>query len=323
MSLKKAVECVRKNNKFLITSHVGLEGDALGSELAFYLLLKRLGKAARVINDDKTPYAYQFLPHNSLIEKFSAKSSGMVDYDGFAGLDCAGLRRAGRARALDAGQGAVLNIDHHVSNQRFGAVNWVEPGYSSCSEMIYRLYKELRVPFDGDSALLLYTGILTDTGSFRYSNTTGYTHRAAAELLRFNLNVPYIYNTVYGNIPLQDMKFLNNILTKMRLEETGRLAWFQVEKKTLRSKQPVFDLTDHLMNYARTIKGVEVCALFRENLGAKDEVRVNLRSQGKIDVNKIAAFFGGGGHKTASGITIKGRINQVRRQVLDKIRESL
>jgi len=116
---------------------------------------------------------------------------------------------------------------------------------------------------------------------------------------------------------------LSRILPTMRCEAQGRIAWFQVCQETLKNKKLTFDLTDHVLTFARAIKGVEVAVLFKENLGVKDEIRVNLRSQGRVDVNKIAAFFGGGGHKTASGATVNGKIDQVRRRVLAKIKESL
>jgi phosphoesterase RecJ-like protein len=179
------------------------------------------------------------------------------------------------------------------------------------------------LPFDRDTALCLYAGILADTSSFRYSNTSPATHKAAAELLKYNLDVPFIYQSIYENIPFQDMRLLIRILPKIGRAAAGRIAWFQIKQKLLKNKKISFDLTDHVLSFGRAIKDVEVVALFKENLGVKNEIRINLRSQGKVDVNKIAAYFGGGGHKTASGATVCGKIEQVRRRVLAKIKESL
>jgi phosphoesterase RecJ-like protein len=189
--------------------------------------------------------------------------------------------------------------------------------------MIYKLYKKLCLSLDRDTALLLYVGILTDTGSFHYPNTTSFTHKAVSELLRYNLDIIQIYKNIYENIPLADIKLLSRILPHMRISAGGKLAWFQVKRNMLKKRRLSFDLTENLLGFARTIKGVEVVVLFKENLGVKDEIRVNLRSQGKIDVNKIASLFGGGGHKTASGATVRGKIDYVRRKVLTKIKESL
>lgn len=321
-SLKKCVECVKKYKNFLITAHVNLEGDALGCELAFYKLLKRLGKNAVIVNEDETPYEYGFLPQKNKIKKFKTGIKN-IRFDCFAVLDCSDLSRTGKVYTINKDKKPVLNIDHHISNEKFGDVNWVEPLASSCSEMIYKLYKELRVPLDKEIACLLYTGMLTDTGSFHYPNATSFTHQAVSELLKYNLDIAQIYKSVYENIPFKDMKFLSTILPNIRLEAAGRIAYFVIRKNVLKNKKLSFDLTEHLLSFARAIKGMEVAALFKENLGAKHEVRLNLRSQGKVDVNKIACCFGGGGHKTASGATIRGNIETIRKKVLAKIKQNL
>lgn len=322
MSLKKVVASIKNNKKFLITSHTNLEGDALGSELAFYNLLKKLGKNATIINEDSLPYGYDFLPYKNKLIKFKGNLKN-IEFDCFVVLDCSDLSRTGEVYRLNSQQKPILNIDHHISNQKFGNINWVESQASSCSEMIYKLYQALRLALDRDTAILLYTGILTDTGSFRYTNVTSFTHRAVSELLRFNLDVPRIYNSVYENIPFDDMKLLIRILPCLRREAKGRVVWFQIKHNMLRSRKLSFDLSEHILSFGRVIKDAEVVALFKENLGVKNEIRVNLRSQGKVDVNRIAQFFGGGGHKTASGATVKGNIDQVRRRVLAKIKENL
>ncbi len=322
MSLKKVVASLRKNKSFLITTHTNMEGDALGSELAFYGILKKLGKKATIVNEDALPYGYEFLPNTDKIIKYKDNLKE-IKFDCFVALDCSDLSRTGEVYRLNSEQKPVLNIDHHISNQKFGDINWVEPRASSCSEMIYKLYKALRLPLDRDAAILLYTGILTDTGSFRYSNVASFTHKAISELLKFNLDIPKIYKSVYEDIPFEDMKLLAKILPAMKRDAGVRIIWFQIKHNMLRNKKLSFDLSEHILTFGRAIKGVEVVALFKENLGVENEIRVNFRSQGKVDVNKIASFFGGGGHKTASGATVKGNIDQVRRKVLAKIKENL
>jgi len=302
---------------------VNLEGDALGSELAFYNLLKKLGKRAMIINQDDVPYGYGFLPQKEAIKKLKKNTQLKFKFDCLAMLDCSDLSRAGEVYKLNADQETVLNIDHHISNQRFGDVNWIEPDYSCCCEMIYRLYRNLRIPLDRETAIVLYVGMLTDTGSFRYLNTSSHVHKAVSDLLRYDLDVPKIYKAVYENIPYQDMKLLAKVLPKLRLEFKGRVAWVQIKRNLLKKQRLHLDLTEEILSFARAIKDVEVCALFKENFGAKREIRVNFRSQGDVDVNKIAASFGGGGHKTASGATIRGNLDTVRKKVLAKIKKSL
>jgi phosphoesterase RecJ-like protein len=325
VSLRKCVECIKRNKRFLLTVHTNPEGDALGAQLAFHSLLKKLGKSAVIINEDRVPDGYQFLPGVKHIEQNTGNKRNLkrINFDCLAVLDCSDLQRTGEVYKINTKNKHILNIDHHISNNKFGDVNWIEPYSSSASEMVYKLYKKMGVLFDKDSATCLYVGILTDTGSFRYSNTSSFTHKAVSQLLRFGLNIPQIYKNIYENIPFEDMKLLGKVLPNMRREAKGKVVWFQVEKETLTNKKLSFDFTEHILSFGRAIKDVQVVVLFKENLGLKDEIRVNFRSQGKVDVNKIAQLFGGGGHKTASGATVKGKINQVRIRVLAEIKEAL
>jgi len=323
MSLKKAVELIKKSDNFLITTHTNPEGDALGAELAFYFLLKKLGKAASIINEDEVPPAYDFLPGKENIKKFKYSPKKRINFGCLVFIDCSDARRTGEVYRVNTENRPVLNIDHHISNERFADVNWIEPHSSSCAEMIHKLYRKMRIPFDKDTATCLYTGMLSDTGSFRYSNTSSSTHKAVSQLLKFNLDTVKIYSNIYENIPFEDMRLLSRILPGMRQGAKGKIIWFQIRQDMLKNKKLTFDLTEALLSFARAVKGVEVCALFKENLGVKDEIRINLRSQGKVDVNKIASYFGGGGHRTASGATVHGKIDIVRKKVLAKIKESL
>lgn len=322
MSLKKAVECIRRNKRFLITSHTNVEGDALGSELSFYRLLKKLGKVAAIINEEAVPLEYAYLPGLDTVNKLK-QNSREIKFDCFTVLDCSDLRRTANVYKLNKDRKTVLNIDHHVSNEKFGDVNWVEPKASSCCEMIYKLYKRMRVPFDKEIATLLYVGMLTDTGSFRFSNTSGFTHRSTAELLKYNLDVRKLYKHAYENVPFRDMRLLSKILPHVKRQAHGKIVWVELKRSLLENRKFTFDLSEHILSYERAIKDVEVAVLFKENLGARKEIRVNFRSQGSVDVNKVARFFGGGGHRTASGATIKGTLLEVRNKVLRKIRESL
>lgn len=321
MSLKNVIACIKNNKHFLITSHINLEGDALGSELAFYRLLKKMGKSAVIINEDRRPPQYEFLPGINNIKKFRDNLKGLK-LDCFVALDCSELKRCGRVYKINIDNKPILNIDHHVSNKKFGNINWIDPRASSCAEMIYALYKKLRISLDKDSATPLYAGILTDTGSFRYTNTSSFTHSAAAELLKYKINIQQIYRYVYEDIPFQDLKLLTKILATVKCQFHGQVAWVKLGGDLLRKRMSI-EPSEYILNFSRAIKGVKVAVLFKENLGKRDEVSINLRSQGSPDVNKIARCFGGGGHKTASGATIKGNIDEVRRRVLAKIKETL
>ena len=322
MSLKKICLALAKYNNFLITSHVSPEGDAIGSQLGFYSLIQKLGKKGVIVSDDKIPYGYDFLPGNKSILRFDKKAKA-INFDCLVVLDCADLNRTGQVYKLNTRNLPVLNIDHHISNRYFGTVNWVDPCASSCSEMIYKLAKKLRLTLDADAALSLYTGLMTDTGSFRYSNTTSFTHQAVAQLLKSGIDVAQVYRYTYENIPPQDVKLLLKLLGKIEFFAKNQIAAFQINKKLLENKKPIIDLADFALSFGRAIQGVEVVVLFKENVNLPGEVRINLRSQGRVDVNKIATSFGGGGHKTAAGCTLHGGFIQIKKKIITKIIQAL
>ncbi|MDD5044712.1 MAG: bifunctional oligoribonuclease/PAP phosphatase NrnA [Candidatus Omnitrophica bacterium] len=319
MSLEKCVECIRKNRSFLITTHINVEGDALGSELAFAGLLKAKGKKVFILNQDKVPQEYSFLPGTKSVRT----ELNNFNFDVAAILDCSDLNRSGEIRKVFKKDTFILNIDHHISNSRFAQINWVKPHASSTAEMVYELFKKMRVPLNKNDAMALYAGILTDTGSFRYSNTTYKTHAMAAELLKHGIIPKEVYKHIYQSNTFEDMKVLAGMLSSAERDKRGGLIWFTIPQKVLRQANPHFDFTEHVLSFGRKIKGAEVVALFKENLGNKYQIKVNLRSQGKCDVNKIAKYFGGGGHRSASACTINGRLAVVRRDVLSKIKAVL
>lgn len=322
MGLKEICAGIKKYDNFLITAHTSLEGDALGAELAFYALIRKLGKRGVILNEDGIPYGHDFMPGVRKIRRLNSRSP-YIKFDCMVVLDCADLKRTGEVWRLNKYNKPVLNIDHHISNKGFGSLHWIDPHASSCSEMIYCIYKQMRLPIDKPEAICMYTGMMTDTGSFRYSNTSSFTHQAVAELLKFNINVPLIYRYVYENFALAETRLLIKLLPKINFSAQGKIAYFKLRKDLLKDSVISMDLGDQLLSFARAIKGVEVVALFRESLKGDNRVRINLRSHGKVDVNKIAALFGGGGHKSAAGCTPRGEINRIIKEVLESIRQVL
>ncbi|MCX5707349.1 MAG: bifunctional oligoribonuclease/PAP phosphatase NrnA [Candidatus Omnitrophica bacterium] len=321
-NLKKVVAEIRKHKRFLITAHTSPEGDALGAELAFLNLVKKLGKSGVIINEDVVPKEYNFLPEKENIGIYKQNIRG-IEFDCMVIVDCSDLSRTGEVYKLNKWGRSVINIDHHVSNDKFGNVNWVDPLASSASEMVFKLYKEMCVSFDKVSALQLYVGIMTDTGSFRYTNTTSFTHKAAGELMKFNFDVRLVYKMIYESIPFHELKLLSKILLDIKRSMDDKVIWIEIPRHILRHERLSFDLSEQVLSFMRMAKDAQVVALFKENFGVKDEIRFNLRSHGVVDVNKIAQYFGGGGHKTASGCTMCGKLSSVRKKVLAKIRENL
>ncbi|MFH1577985.1 MAG: bifunctional oligoribonuclease/PAP phosphatase NrnA [Candidatus Omnitrophota bacterium] len=321
MSIKKVIDCIRKNNVFLITAHKNLEGDALGSEIAFACLLRKLGKTAIIVNQDSAPQEYRFLKGFKSVIKY--RHNMKIKFDVLVMLDCTNKSRCGYVLNLARLNQPIINIDHHISNTKFGNINWVLPDASSAAELVYQLYKAMDVKIDADSARAIYTGILTDTGSFRHLNTTSLTHQIAAELLKFKLSAAKIYQNIYESVSFSDISLLSKILLSLKRHASGKIITAELKRGALKGRSVHFDLTENILNFARLIRGGEVCILFREQGDNPRQTRVNFRSRGKIDVNRIAQSFGGGGHKTASGCVIKGSLEKARRQVIQKIKEYL
>jgi phosphoesterase RecJ-like protein len=186
--------------------------------------------------------------------------------------------------------------------------------------MIYELYKEMRIPLDTSKALCLYVGILTDTGSFHYSNTSPRTMKIAADLMQYDLEVDKIYKGIYQNIPFLDARLLTKIISDMKSDMNGKIVWFRIKKSFFKTEKTSIDLAEHVLNFGRLIKEAEVIALFREKLEGR--VRINLRSK-RCNVNRIAKAFGGGGHKNASGANIEGSLTKVEQMVIAKIKQQL
>jgi phosphoesterase RecJ-like protein len=322
MSIKRIIDCIKTHNTFLITSHQNLEGDALGSEIAFSNLLKKLGKSVIILNQDRTPGEYSWLSGSRLIRQY--QDNMKLRFEVLVMLDCSNKSRCGSVISLARPGQPIINIDHHISNDRFADINWVSPGASSVSEMVYQLYKKMHIKIDVDTAKALYVGILTDTGSFRYTNTTSLTHQIAAQLLKFNFDASKIYQNIYESIPSCDILLLLSLLSTLERHVSGKVIMFNTKQKQLKKTKAHIDLTEHVLSFGRSIRGAKVCVLFKRQQGKKGQIRVNLRSRGsQVDVNRVARFFGGGGHRTASGCTVKGSLTDVKRKILKKIKEQL
>jgi len=216
----------------------------------------------------------------------------------------------------------VINIDHHVSNENFGRYNWVDTGRSSVGEMVFELFKAFKLKVDYDDAVAMYVAIMTDTGSFKYTNTTARTHRVTAELIEAGVRPYDIYGRIYETSSLQDTSLLGEALQTLKVSDDGKIAWLWVTKEMLKKTKASLEGTEGIINFARSIEGSEIAILFRET-GTENRIKVSFRSKGNVDVNKLAGSFGGGGHATASGCTVFGKIEEVEKKVLDKAQEIL
>jgi len=312
MIVDQILELFRANEKFLISSHQHLEGDALGSQLALGYLLKAMGKTTILVSPEKLPEIYNFLPGFSSI--ICNPIPEKVDYDVACFVDCTGFDRMGPVeKLLDTGK-PLVNIDHHVSNANYGIINWVDPNYSSAGELVYELYKGANVVIDEAAATCLYVAILTDTGSFRYSNTTARTHTIVAELIFSGIDPTSIYRLVYERIERSRVELLGSVLSTLKLTRDGSVAWIEITRGMLDRHKATFEGTEDFVNFPRGINGVKVALAFREV--EKNVVKVSFRSNDIVNVNRLAKLFGGGGHRSASGCTLQCSLAEAEEVVI-------
>lgn len=326
--LTRAIDVIRKNKAFLITTHVNPEADAIGSELAFARLLSKLNKEAHIVNESKIPEECKFLPEIgsiNILQHSSGKSDGERGrrIDCMVFLDCSEQSRAGRTGELLNPEKDSLNIDHHISNTAFARVNWVVPDASSACEMVYRLYRELKIEIDSPAALMLYSGMMVDTGSFRYSNASAKTYRIAASLIEKGVSPRFVYNRLFENSKFADIKLLSEVLSTIRHDARGMIAWADVPRRLLKSGLASIDLAESALSIMRSIAGVELAIIFKEVKDQRGKLRINFRSQSKFDCNCLAREFGGGGHKNASGATVSGDLSEIKEKVIRQAKKMM
>jgi len=307
-----------KENNFLISAHVNPDGDALGSQLALAIALRRLGKKVTLANAHPVPNIYHFLPQWDTIR---VKPENILQSDVFVAIECPTLDRLGCMHEHAKMSKVIVNIDHHISNTRFGKYNYVETSAAAVGEQIYDILNFMKFEITFDIAICIYTSILTDTGSFAYANTTHKTHKIASELIKLGVNPTEISQYIYENNSMSKLHLLALTLETLQMSSDGKIAWVILTKDMYEKTKTNFDETDGFINYVRSLAGVKVAILFREEQG---KIKVSFRSKDRaIDVNKIALKFGGGGHRQASGCTITGKITDVKNNIIAEVTSSL
>ncbi|MCD6505435.1 bifunctional oligoribonuclease/PAP phosphatase NrnA [Candidatus Poribacteria bacterium] len=318
-NLNEIADLLRRGDRFLISTHVNPDGDALGSQLALYSLLRDMGKSVDAVNTDPVPRIYRFLPFSGIIQRHEKGRSYRPEY--LIVLDAGGFERIGRdlAGSIKPERG-ILNIDHHSECLPFGDLNFIDPDACATSEIILRLIRLMRIPLGRERAVCLYTGILTDTGGFRFSNVTPDCLRAAADLVQEGVDVQRIYETVYETNTFGRVKLLGEALNTLRLDESGRIAWIYVTGEMFRRTGTGLEDLEGFINHVRSVDGVEVAMMFVELNPSR--TKVSLRSRNEINVARIASLFDGGGHERAAGCTIDLPIHRAIKAVMDVVKEA-
>ncbi|MFP4472808.1 MAG: DHH family phosphoesterase [Candidatus Omnitrophota bacterium] len=315
---KDVLNVIRDNDRFLLSTHVNPDPDALTSQLVLAEYLRRKGKRVAMINAESVPARFEFLPGSSKIKPLGDRVR--LAYDAAIVTDCGDKTRVGEVGRLLRPGRPLVNIDHHVTNTAFGDVNCVLP-VSSSAEIIFELLQAEKMPLDQQTAYLLYIGIMTDTGSFRYENSSARTHEIVAQLMRFDISPPQIYKKIYETIPVNDLKYFTKLVSDFEPLYDGRVVCVELSRNVVKKFSAEFDLRDKIFRYLRAIKGVEVLVILTEQ-DAKT-TRVNFRSLGRADVARIASRFDGGGHSQASGSQLSCDMPSARRKVLRAVKKAL
>lgn len=322
MSRKRQIAEVRRalaeGDRFLVVSHQNPDGDAIGSSLALAASLESVGKTCEIVNIDGVPATLTWLP---LAERVRLQPEAKGGYDAVVLLDCGSPLRTGFGEELLRAGKVSINIDHHPGNSGFGTVNLVDPDACATAELVYDALQALPVAIRYSAATAIYTAILTDTGSFRFSNANARAFEIAAKMVARGVNPSEVSALVYDQQPIGRLRLLSLVLDTLELSPRDKAASVVVTQSMLRQTHTTAEDAEGFVNYARSICGVEAGFLLREE--APGRYRVALRSKGRVDVSRLAAEFSGGGHRNAAGATIEGNLDEIRRRLYGMIEEAL
>jgi len=309
------VDEIRRRQRFVIASHVRPDGDAVGSSLAMAYALRQLGKQVRVVSRDQPPAPMLVFPGVAEIEVTSQVND---PGDAVLVMECGDLNRTGIG-GLDAG--FVVNIDHHPGNAMYGALNWFDLSAAACGEMVFELVQALEVPLTFEIATHVYVAILTDTGSFHYSNITPRTFDICRQCVEAGVNAAAVARSIFDSNNLGRLKLFGAVLSGMQLDATGRIATVWVDHRLAEQCGGTYEDTEGLINLPLTVKEIVAVVFFKEN--GPDDWRVSMRSKGEVDVNAIAKEFGGGGHKNASGCSAAGTLAELKALFEHKLSDAI
>lgn len=309
---------VQKNHSFLITSHINLDGDGIGSELAFYFILKKLNKKAIILNQNRLPKIYDFLPGSDKVHYLNNYRINPKSIDVGIVLDCSNIKRIGRTYEIFKDIKTIINIDHHKSNENFGNLNYLDCSVSSVGEIIYELIKFIDINLlDEKISTCLFTAIMTDTGSFRYSNVSSKTFGVASHLTHHGIESHLIANNIYNQNTYPGLKLLGEALLTLETNESSYVSWLTVTRKMLNDTKANDEEIEGIIDIATTLSTVEISILFRETKDNK--IKISFRSKGNFDVNKFAGKFKGGGHPNAAGCLCSGKLDEIKEKILSEL----
>ena len=323
MTLSQIANLILEGKKIGITYHVSPDGDAVGSVLALLNALRSLNKECYVISKDSVSDNLKYLKGSDEITGDITEAKDETDI--IVVLDCGNLDRV--SANLEEFTGKIINIDHHLSNDKYGDINYIDSKAAATAEIIFELVNIMGIDFSienditKDIGTCIYTSIVTDTGGFRHSNVTDRTHNICSTLKKINVNNTFIYQSLFDNKEFNRIKIIGKALSKMELILGGKVALIEINKTFADEFGGEIGDTSDIISYGLQIKGVEVTLLLKE---VEDGVKASLRAKSYVDVRKIAEVFGGGGHVRASGIKIKNvSMEEAKYEILNEIQKEL
>jgi phosphoesterase RecJ-like protein len=322
--IQDVLASVADAQKILLTTHVNADGDGTGCQVAMASWLRSQGKEAWIINPTPFPQSFAFLlpdPEWSVDPGTKRAKELAAEADLAMVLDTGEVPRIGRVMALIKDLPTVV-VDHHpVGPEPIGGVSYRDSDAAATGELLFDLFTEAGREWSLEASLGLYVAILTDTGSFRFSNASPRAHRVVAELLERGVNPEETYRTVYGDLPLRKLQLLRASLEQLEVDPEGLVAWMTVPADVFKNLSAIGDDLEGLVDYPRDIRGVQVGLLFRQT--PKGATKISFRSNGEVDVNALAGQFGGGGHVRAAGALVEGPLASVREDVLAATRKAV
>ena len=313
--LSQVVELIENKQHFGITTHIKPDGDGVGSSLGLCWLLKSLGKSAEVVVHGEIPLAYRSLPGADEIRNVERLDRS---YDAVFVIECSDLERPGIEGLEDE---ITVNIDHHATSAHFGTINWIDSTASAVGEMIYNLCKAIGGRVTKEIAECVYMALVTDTGSFHFSNTTERTLKVASELIKAGVKPAAISEAVYNNYPWSRIELMRQVLGTVKRDESGKVASLRQTLKMREAAGAVDGDNNGFVNIPLSARDILATVYMREV--GENEYRVSLRSKGDINVAKVAERFGGGGHRNAAGLRIEGDWDEKEAELVAAVREAV
>lgn len=320
-SMARFCQALKTRRHFLLSCHVLPEGDAIGSMLAMDHLLRKLGKKTTIVCQDAFPARLSVL-HNRRWQQLHELRKAPSSFDAVVTTDCPTLERIGNVQDLILPDTAVFNIDHHISNEYFGTYNYVKPEAAACGEVVFEIFKKMRVPITREVAKNLYVAIATDTGSFKYGNTTVRCHKIASELIALGIDSEKINDALYSTYSLSKIQLYSQLLARFKTAAKGQIAWTGVRQSDLTRAGATDEDLEGFIDFLKYLREVKVCFFLMETQD-HETVRVSFRSKGRYDVNKLATYFHGGGHRKAAGCQIRGTLVQAEKMILRVLRREI